>query len=109
LIEINASVASVAVCSHLFIGRTQMKVGWIVIGLLAVLAVPVVAEAQGIVGGAQQGASQGTREGNKVAGPVGGAVGGVVGGTVGGVTGGVKGALGVSDKPKKKSNTQPPN
>lgn len=86
-----------------------MKAGWIVVGVLAVLAMPVVADAQGIVGGAQQGASQGAREGSKAAGPVGGAVGGVVGGTVGGVTGGVKGALGVSDKPKKKSKTQTQN
>ena len=83
-----------------------MKMGWIVAGLMFVLALPVVADAQGVVGGAQQGASQGAREGSKAAGPVGGAVGTVVGGTVGGVTGGVKGALGVSDKPKRKSKTQ---
>ena len=80
-----------------------MKVRWIIAGVLVVLAMPVVADAQGVVGGAQQGASQGAREGSKAAGPVGGAVGTVVGGTVGGVTGGVKGALGVSDKPKRKS------
>ncbi len=79
-----------------------MKAGWIVLGLLAVLAMPVVADAQGVIGGAQQGASQGAREGSKAAGPVGGAAGTVVGGTVGGVTGGVKGVLGVSDKPKTK-------
>jgi hypothetical protein len=82
-----------------------MKAGWIVAGVLAVLAVPVVANGQGIIGGAQQGASQGAREGSKAAGPVGGAVGGVVGGTVGGVTGGVKGALGI---PKKKTKTKKP-
>ncbi len=39
-----------------------MKAGWIVIGVLAVMAVPVVADAQGVVGGAQQGANQGARE-----------------------------------------------
>jgi hypothetical protein len=79
-----------------------MKSTWIVAGVLAVLAMPVVANAQGIVGGAQQGASQGAREGSKAAGPVGGAVGGAVGGVVGGVTGGVKGALGVPAKSKRK-------
>jgi len=86
-----------------------MKKRWIIGGVLIVLAMPVAANAQGIIGGAQQGASQGAREGNKAAGPVGGAVGGVVGGTVGGVTGGVKGALGVSNKPKAKSKKQPQN
>jgi hypothetical protein len=70
--------------------------------LLAVLAMPATAYAQGIVGGAEQGASKGAREGSKAAGPVGGAVGGAVGGVVGGVTGGVKGALGVPAKSKRK-------
>ncbi len=79
-----------------------MKMGWIVGGGLVVLAIPVAANAQGIIGGAQQGASQGVREGSRAAGPVGGAV----GGAVGGVTGGVTGALGVSNKPKTKSNKQ---
>src|SRR5262245_40893028 len=82
--------------------RTAMKGAWIIVAVLAVLAMPVVADAQGVVGGAQEGASKGVREGNKVAGPVGGAVGGVVGGTVGGVTGGVKGALGISPKKSKR-------
>jgi hypothetical protein len=91
-------------CVDEFLWRIFMKVGWIAV--LIVLAMPVVADAQGVVGGAQQGASQGAREGSKAAGPVGGAVGTVVGGTVGGVTGGVKGALGVSDKPKRKSKKQ---
>jgi len=72
-----------------------MKNRWIVLGVVAALATPGPASAQGVIGGAQQGASQGAREGSKAAGPVGGAVGSVVGGTVGGVTGGVKGALGV--------------
>ena len=83
-----------------------MKMRCFVLALSAFLIMPVVAGAQGIVGGAQEGASKGAREGNRAAGPVGGAVGTVVGGTVGGVTGGVKGALGVSDQPKKKSKTQ---
>jgi hypothetical protein len=42
-----------------------MKLRWIVAGALAALAMPVVANAQGIVGGAQQGASQGAKEGSK--------------------------------------------
>ena len=53
-------------------------------------AVPFIAQAQGIVGGAQRGAYDGSR----AAGPVGGAVGAVVGGTVGGVVGGVRGVVG---------------
>jgi hypothetical protein len=81
----------------------HMRATCILFAALSVLAMPSMVSAQGVVGGAQQGASQGAREGNKAAGPVGGAVGTVVGGTVGGVTGGVKGALGVSDKPKRKS------
>jgi hypothetical protein len=55
--------------------------------LLGVLAMPVVAQAQGIPGGAVHGAAVG----NNAAGPVGA----VVGGVVGGVIGGVEGALGV--------------
>ena len=39
-----------------------MKLRWIVAGVLAALAMPVVANAQGIVGGAQQGASQERRK-----------------------------------------------
>lgn len=54
-----------------------MRTALIVTGLLAVLAMSVAADAQGIVGGAQQGSSQGAKEGSKVLGPVGGAVGGV--------------------------------
>ena len=87
-------------------GGTHMKTGLIIVGLLTVLTMPIVAQAQGVVRGAQEGASEGTRTGNKAAGPVGGAVGGVVGGTVGGVTGGVKGALGVPSKPKAKKPSQ---
>ena len=58
---------------------------------LAIFALPMTADAQGVPRGAQTGA----RVGNEAAGPVGGAVGGVVGGVAGGVTGGVKGVLGV--------------
>jgi hypothetical protein len=50
---------------------------------LALLAIPHVGHAQGIVRGAQEGAY----EGNRVAGPVGGAVGAGVGGAIGAVDG----------------------
>ncbi|TBW40278.1 DUF1236 domain-containing protein [Siculibacillus lacustris] len=56
------------------------------------LALPSVALAQGIVGGAAEGAAQG----NDAAGPVGG----VVGGAVGAVVGGVAGLLGVEQRPR---------
>jgi hypothetical protein len=69
-----------------------------VIGL-AVLAVPALVQAQGIVRGAEQGATVG----NRAAGPVGGTVGGAVGGVAGGVVGGVKGVLGV---PQSTGRTQ---
>ena len=59
--------------------------------LLALLALPHVSHAQGIVRGAQEG----SYEGNRIAGPVGGAVGGVVGAGVGGAVGAVEGALGI--------------
>ena len=42
-----------------------MKIGWTVLGMVAVLAMPTVTNAQGVVGGTQQGASQGAREGSK--------------------------------------------
>src|SRR6476661_4503051 len=74
-----------------------MKTRWIVAGVLTVLAMPIVASAEGVVSGTQQGASQGAKEGakqgNKAAGPVGGVGGGAVGTAVGGVTGGVQGGL----------------
>jgi len=50
------------------------------------------AQAQGIVGGAEQGA----RDGARAAGPVGS----VVGGVVGGVAGGVAGLLGLDQRPR---------
>ena len=59
-------------------------------GFLAVLWMPLAAQAQGVVGGAERGAA----EGNRAAGPAGAVVGGVVGGVAGGVVGGVKGVLG---------------
>jgi hypothetical protein len=58
---------------------------------LALLAIPHVGHAQGIVRGAREGAY----EGNRAAGPVGGLVGGAVGAGVGGAMGAVNGALGV--------------
>ena len=72
-----------------------MKNKFQIIGVfLAVLAVPLAAQAQGVVRGAQEGAA----EGNRAAGPVGGAVGAGVGGVVGGVEGGVKGVLGIPQR-----------
>lgn len=59
-------------------------------GLLA--ASLVTAQAQGIIGGAEQGAS----DGNRAAGPVGA----IVGGAVGGVTGGISGLLGIDQRPR---------
>ncbi len=62
--------------------------------ILALLAVPQFANAQGIVRGAQEG----SREGNRIAGPVGGLVGGAVGAGVGGAMGAVKGVFGINDR-----------
>ena len=59
--------------------------------LLAVLALPVAAQAQGVPGGA----AHGFQEGNRIAGPVGA----VVGTAVGGVIGGVEGVLGINQRP----------
>jgi hypothetical protein len=58
---------------------------------LALLAMPHIGHAQGIVRGAQEGAY----EGDRVAGPVGGVVGGAVGAGVGGAMGAVDGVLGI--------------
>ena len=60
--------------------------------LLALLALPVTAQAQGTVRGMERGAVQGERD----AGPVGA----VVGGTVGAVAGTIGGILGVEDRPR---------
>jgi hypothetical protein len=58
---------------------------------LALLAIPHIGHAQGLV----RGAEQGSREGNRVAGPVGGVVGGAVGAGVGGAMGAVRGVFGM--------------
>jgi hypothetical protein len=62
--------------------------------ILALLAIPQIGHAQGIV----RGAREGSYEGNRVAGPVGGVVGGAVGAGVGGAMGAVKGVFGISDR-----------
>jgi hypothetical protein len=59
--------------------------------VLALLAAPMAAQAQGVPGGA----SHGFHEGNRIAGPVGA----VVGTAVGGVIGGVEGVLGINQRP----------
>jgi Protein of unknown function (DUF1236) len=69
-----------------------------VIGITAIalaLAIPAIADAQGVPGGIERGA----REGERAAGPVGA----VVGGTIGGVVGGVAGILGVDQRPRFRS------
>jgi hypothetical protein len=63
--------------------------------LAATVALPVVAQAQGVPGGVERG----SREGERAAGPVGAVVGGVIGGVVGGVTG----VLGVDQRPRFRS------
>ena len=60
--------------------------------LLAALALPMTAQAQGTIQGAERGAAQGGRD----AGPVGA----VVGGAVGAVAGTIGGILGVQDRPR---------
>jgi hypothetical protein len=59
---------------------------------MSVLALPVAAQAQGTIRGAQEGAEQG----NHAAGPIGA----IVGGAVGAATGTVGGILGVDDRPR---------
>jgi hypothetical protein len=63
--------------------------------LAAVVAVPVVVQAQGVPGGIERG----SRDGERAAGPVGA----VVGGVIGGVVGGVAGVLGVDERPRFRS------
>lgn len=58
---------------------------------LALLTLPLSANAQGV----PRGAATGARVGSEAAGPVGGAAGAVVGGVAGGVVGGVKGVVGI--------------
>jgi hypothetical protein len=63
-------------------------------GVLALLAIPHLGHAQGIIGGAQEG----SREGRRAAGPVGAVVGGAVGAGVGGAVGAVDGVLGIPNR-----------
>ena len=63
-----------------------------VAAICAAVAVPVVAQAQGVPDGIERG----SREGERAAGPVGA----IVGGTIGGVVGGVAGVLGVDQRPR---------
>jgi len=65
---------------------------------LALLSIPHLAHAQGVIGGMERGGHQGAREGNRAAGPVGGVIGGAIGAGVGGAVGGVKGVLGIPDR-----------
>jgi Protein of unknown function (DUF1236) len=60
--------------------------------ICAAVAIPAVAQAQGVPGGIERGA----REGDRAAGPVGA----IVGGTIGGVVGGVAGVLGADQRPR---------
>jgi hypothetical protein len=60
--------------------------------IVAALALPTLAQAQGVPGGVDRG----TREGERAAGPVGA----IVGGVIGGVVGGVNGVLGVDERPR---------
>src|SRR3954464_7957129 len=60
--------------------------------MLATLALPLAAQAQGTVRGAEEGAA----EGGRAAGPIGA----IVGGAVGAATGTVGGILGVDDRPR---------
>jgi hypothetical protein len=70
-----------------------MKNRFLAVGaIVAGIALPLAAQAQGVPGGAAQGAADGAA----VAGPVGG----VIGGVVGGVAGGVAGVLGVDQRPR---------
>ena len=63
--------------------------------IVAALAIPTLAQAQGVPGGVDRG----SREGERAAGPVGA----IVGGVIGGVVGGVNGVLGVDDRPRFRS------
>lgn len=63
----------------------------------ALVAFPMIANAQGVV----RGAREGSEAGSDAAGPVGV----VVGGVVGGVTGGVAGLLGADDRPRSGSTS----
>ena len=75
----------------------QKKLGIAVIA--ALLATPLVAQAQGLVPGAERGAREGDRDAGPIGGIVGGAVGGAVG-TVGGALGAAGDILGVNERPR---------
>ena len=60
--------------------------------VVASVALPFAAQAQGVPGGVERG----SREGERAAGPVGA----IVGGVIGGVVGGVNGVLGVDERPR---------
>jgi hypothetical protein len=66
-----------------------------IVALAASVALPVVAQAQGVPGGVERG----SRDGERAAGPVGA----VVGGVIGGVVGGVASVLGVDERPRFRS------
>ena len=71
--------------------KSAMKtVSIITASIIALLAMPLAARAQGVIGGGERGAA----EGGRAAGPVGAVVGGVAGGVAGGVLGGVRGVVG---------------
>lgn len=69
-----------------------MKTNFLLTALLAALALPAIAQAQGTVRGAEEGAEQGGR----AAGPLGA----IIGGAIGAATGTVGGILGVEDRPR---------
>jgi hypothetical protein len=75
--------------------ESNMKRNIILAATAVLLALPVAANAQGVI----RGAEDGIHEGNRAAGPVGG----VVGGAVGAVTGGVSGLLGADQRPRFRS------
>ncbi len=62
------------------------------LAMLATVAMPIAAQAEGTVRGAQEGAA----EGGRAAGPIGA----IVGGTVGAATGTVGGILGIDTRPR---------
>src|SRR5512140_1160398 len=66
-----------------------------IVAVVAAVALPAVAQAQGVPGGIERG----SRDGERAAGPVGA----VVGGVIGGVVGGVAGVLGVDERPRFRS------
>jgi hypothetical protein len=76
-------------------GATMIRRFIGVAAIVAAVALPSLAQAQGVPGGVERGA----REGERAAGPVGA----IVGGTIGGVVGGVAGVLGVDQRPRFRS------